>query len=73
MSARFWARVRVRVRASTLLKGPKAVGCTRGGDHVARVVVLRGAVFTIEFELVGFRLNVYSSDKYCTPWPNSFE
>ena len=64
MNARFWARVRARVRASTLLKDPKAVGCARSGNHVARVVVLRGAVFTIEFELVGFRFNVYSSDKY---------
>ena len=39
------------VRASTLLKAPKAVGCARNGDHVVRVVVLRGVVSTIGFEL----------------------
>ena len=49
------ARGRVRVRVSTLLKGPKAVACARSGDHVVRVVALRGAVSTMGFELVSFR------------------
>ena len=65
------------VRASTLLKGPKAVACARSGDHVVRVVALRGAICKMGFELVSFRCNICSSgsgggDKYRTPWPNSF-
>ena len=58
-------------RTSTLLKAPKAVGCTCSGDHVVRVVALRGVVSTMGFELVALGLTyaVLISNKYRTPWP----
>ena len=54
-------RGRVRVGVNTLIKGPKAVRCARSGDHVVRVLALRGAVSTMGLELFSFRFNVYGS------------
>ena len=34
MSVRVWVRGRVRMRASDILRGHKAVGYARSGDHV---------------------------------------
>ena len=51
MSVRVWARVRVRVRASAMLRGHGAVEYDRSGDHVVLYSLLR-----MRFKS---RLNVY--------------
>ena len=69
MSARVWVRGRVRVRASTLLRAPKAAQCARSYDHVARVGVLRGAVSTRDLSWLS--LSLKHNDIYVTTYPNS--
>ena len=59
----------MRVRASTPLRAPKAVGCAHSGIIVVRLVLLQGAVSNIKFGLFSFRFNVYCSETYFTSWP----
>ena len=60
MSARVWARGRVRVRASAMLRGPTAVGYARNGDYI--VLLLQWNLIKLVSFVVG--LLVTYSDKY---------
>ena len=55
MSVRVCARVRG-VKASVMLRGPKAGGYARSGDHVMQFesFTLRTAVATMRFQLLSF-------------------
>ena len=63
MSIWVWTRGRVRVRASAILKWPKAVEYAPSGDHAVQVLVfvLRAAIATMGFKLFSFVVRLLPS------------